>query len=993
MLQTSENRITLPPELEEEQKDRQFLELLSRMVENAFRDVSDLETDRTAQEAMMSGHLTSCYTPDRIITPDRVVRNTHMKSAWFEHSAHLGLKDPWVLNFSFGRPLDEDAGPEIEGNEEEAAELLKNLGQEPYLWTTSEKLTIFTARPSGPKILPKDITNSAQKSEPEPRFLPKDITTSAQESTSGLVFAPGADPGKIGKRLRCYSGAPGVFFDSRPSFLPELNLGGAFPYRMRIRNSGTVGDGGGSCRSSIAREILQLSCAPLWGDIIAFQIVALGADYSFKALINIVPDEAWTDESADLVIDAKSVNHQVHSTKVTVGKLMPTRHKKNKNHFYVEPMNLGEVVNRFIDPDQLTAQAMAIAERADRENWDRAMDRSEELQAEFQAELRERLEENNEDDWEDLTHIQRAARQQPEEKNGLKLAYEECLGSPFGLPSVANLVTEGLANSWEFQLKRSRKKSDDWNWETGKPESPTLTGIMASGEKLLLMDPGYAGVPYPRKGYVRLIRHPKRDEQLIGIGLAKVDTLRLRDAFDGMDVDGDKLQMIPMRDERGQPQVLLMRSPMSIDGGACLRLTLKDAAELERMGYHFYRKTGEHQHPGLYQIRDGEQAYPDVLQAHPHETTPEWTTDPDLMVRRTMEMNQYRGIMGKVCLAAANLDYAGLYDPAKHKFNMSEAVIDPSLNASADPTPVLLPLQETILKAVREGTPLDRCLFPRIRKGIREMFRERHPGEEFAPVLTCRHHHHQWREGQEAANRFLRDRMKERGLLAHGPAEWLSAGLRTKLYNLAVRALEERTAIWAHKAQEEREIWQTKDLSRHQKEARIAALIRDAKDAENAVVNDAYRKAVKTVEDLEPGQFMAAWIQAAVSRSKRFRRFEPIRTGALLRLPPEEIRGFFRRGESVPTAIIRVNAGTDVPGGTPCYVEEAQVNGRHVHQLVSTEDGETIAELGHEARYYLGLDLETAGYLPKVRITLRKNNTWQQTDPQMVLRVTNPQDA
>ena len=993
MLQTSENRITLPHELEEEQKDRQFLELLSRMVENAFRDVSDLETDRTAQEAMMSGHLTSCYTPDRIITPDRVVRNTHMKSAWFEHSAHLGLKDPWVLNFSFGRPLDEDAGPEIEGNEEEAAELLKNLGQEPYLWTTSEKLTIFTARPSGPKILPKDITNSAQKSEPEPRFLPKDITTSAQESTSGLVFAPGADPGKIGKRLRCYSGAPGVFFDSRPSFLPELNLGGAFPYRMRIRDSGTVGDGGGSCRSSIAREILQLSCAPLWGDIIAFQIVALGADYSFKALINIVPDEAWTDESADLVIDAKSVNHQVHSTKVTVGKLMPTRHKKNKNHFYVEPMNLGEVVNRFIDPDQLTAQAMAIAERADRENWDRAMDRSEELQAEFQAELRERLEENNEDDWEDLTHIQRAARQQPEEKNGLRLAYEECLGSPFGLPSVANLVTEGLSNSWEFQLKRSRKKSDDWNWETGKPESPTLTGIMASGEKLLLMDPGYAGVPYPRKGYVRLIRHPKRDEQLIGIGLAKVDTLRLRDAFDGMDVDGDKLQMIPMRDERGQPQVLLMRSPMSIDGGACLRLTLKDAAELERMGYHFYRKTGEHQHPGLYQIRDGEQAYPDVLQAHPHETTPEWTTDPDLMVRRTMEMNQYRGIMGKVCLAAANLDYAGLYDPAKHKFNMSEAVIDPSLNASADPTPVLLPLQETILKAVREGTPLDRCLFPRIRKGIREMFRERHPGEEFAPVLTCRHHHHQWRKGQEAANRFLRDRMKERGLLAHGPAEWLSAGLRTKLYNLAVRALEERTAIWAHKAQEEREIWQTKDLSRHQKEARIAALIRDAKDAETGVVNDAYRKAVKTVEDLEPGQFMAAWIQAAVSRSKRFRRFEPIRTGALLRLPPEEIRGFFRRGESVPTAIIRVNAETDVPGGTPCYVEEAQVNGRHVHRLVSTEDGETIAELGHEARYYLGLDLETAGYLPKVRVTLRKNNTWQQTDPQMVLRVTNPQDA
>ena len=367
----------------------------------------------------------------------------------------------------------------------------------------------------------------------------------------------------------------------------------------------------------------------------------------------------------------------------------------------------------------------------------------------------------------------------------MTLVYEECLGSPFGLPSVANLVAEGLANSWEFQLKRSRKKSDDWNWETGKPESPTLTGIMASGEKLLLMDPGYAGVTYPRQGYVRLIRHPKKEDQLIGIGLAKVDTLRFRDAFDGMDVDGDKLQMIPMRDERGQPQV-----PADAVSNEHRRRRLPPADAQGRSGAGtdgLPLLPEDRRTPAPRPVPDtGRRAdIPRRAAGSPPRDAPEWTTAPDLMVRRTLKMNQYRGIMGKVCLAAANLDYAGLYDPAKHKFNMSEAVIDPSLNASADPTPVLLPLQETILKAVREGTPLDRCLFPRIRKGIREMFRERHPGEEFAPELTCRHHHHQWREGQEAANRFLRDRMKERGLLAHGPAEWLSAGLRTKLYNLA----------------------------------------------------------------------------------------------------------------------------------------------------------------------------------------------------------------
>ena len=53
----------------------------------------------------------------------------------------------------------------------------------------------------------------------------------------------------------------------------------------------TVGDGGGSCPLTIAREILRLSGAPLWGDMIDFQIVVLAGDYSFKGLINIVPDE------------------------------------------------------------------------------------------------------------------------------------------------------------------------------------------------------------------------------------------------------------------------------------------------------------------------------------------------------------------------------------------------------------------------------------------------------------------------------------------------------------------------------------------------------------------------------------------------------------------------------------------------------------------------------------------------------------------------------
>ena len=367
MLQTVENRIAMPPEIAIEAENYQFIQRLNRTVMDEYLEQRNREIDLTVQQAMLSGHLTSYYTPDRIVTPGLVMQNNHAKSAWFEHAAHLELKNPCILNFLFGKPsdedTDEDAELEMKKNEEEVATLLQRLGQQAYMWSMSEKLTLYTAHPSRTQFLPKDISN-----------------VETQESASGLVFAPGADPGKIGKRLRAYAGAPGVFFDPRPSMFPNLNLGGDLALRIKIRDSGTVGDGGGSCPEFIAREIISLSGAPTWGDIIGFQIVALGADFSFKALINVMPNELWTDQSADLVVDAKSVNHQVHSTLATVGKLMPTRHKKNKRHFYVEPMNLGEVVNRFIDAEQLTQQAMVIAERVDRETWDHAMDRSRDLQ-------------------------------------------------------------------------------------------------------------------------------------------------------------------------------------------------------------------------------------------------------------------------------------------------------------------------------------------------------------------------------------------------------------------------------------------------------------------------------------------------------------------------------------------------------------------------------------------------------------------------------------
>ena len=199
--------------------------------------------------------------------------------------------------------------------------------------------------------------------------------------------------------------------------------------------------------------------------------------------------------------------------------------------------------------------------------------------------------------------------------------------------------------------------------------------------------------------------------------------------------------------------------------------------------------------------------------------------------------------------------------------------------------------------------------------------------------------------------------VNQRGHISHGPEEWLTTTFRTKLYNLVVRALEERMSIWTDKAENDRETRNMKNIKWQQKDAMQSVFLRDAKDAESTVIKEAYQKAVRTVDDLEPGQFMATWVQATISRAKRFRRSEPINVGALYKLPPKEVRGFYRRGESNATAIIRAEEMVQPAEGTACYVEEITKSGSRtpMYKLVSSEDGEIIADLRSEAQFCLGL--------------------------------------
>ena len=700
------------------------------------------------------------------------------------------------------------------------------------------------------------------------------------------------------------------------------------------------------------------------------------ADYAFKGLFPIVPDEIFPKADVDLIIDSESVNHQVHSTRFTKGKLIPIRHKTNKRHFWLEPLVLGEVANRFISAEEMASQALIIAESQGRQDWQNALEGDETI-----IDRMEQSELNP--GFPNETHLKRATQKRGE--NRLMTAYLASSKSPFASPAVMDLVAGQTTNKW----KSSRKKS------------MPMPGIMVSGEKVWLMDSYYTGKAYPRKGYAGLVLHFKKATQIIGIRLSKKDLARYKDALDTVDCD-DKLQLIFLQDDKGIPYVLILRSPLSIDGGVCLRLTSEDARMLKDLGYHFYRKVGGHKFPGLHEIgENGEPMNPTVLKPQKFDVAPQWTTDESIAMLRMLELTQFRGIMGHACNLQANLDYAGIYDPARHLLNMSDSVIDPSLNAAEDPTPVINPMEEDLLGAIKRKMPMDPCVFKRVRASMEALLREKDGKDaELSVKLKCKAHplhdteeeisHHQVnKEGMNRALDLLLMNLTRFKFMANGPVEILQKKFRIKLANIVTQAFDERRNAWSTWSIETAAL-RKMDMEKEDRDVESAILLEEVKEAEANTMIEAYEKAQK-LTDYEPGSFIALWTQIAVGNTKRFEKMvKPIAMSALNHLPIEEFEIHYGEGgSSTPTAIVRTaEVWKFEPKQGEYLVRETTLDKVKSYQLVD-QDGEVVANLEKEAKFYLSLNLTPLGYMPKIK-TSKKKEVWEQAPNLLLMAVNNP---
>ncbi len=959
------------------------------------------ETENTQQrvnarlrDAMANHGLASFCTREYEFTRSAILPN-NTRSNWFDEADFLGLNYPAIMTW-FLPGMDESTEQKHQEMSECIDSFLNLLNYRIYKATANSRLTLFVAEYTEIPYLPQF---------PNPKHR--------QESVSGLVFNPEADPGKIAKRLRVATRSQGAWFTPEPSWWPNLKLGSLNLTLKSNQSERNAGDGSGFIRYSTGMKMIRAAQAETGGDIIAIQPVFLGADYAGKGLFPLIPDHQFPYPDVDMVIDRESINHQVLSTKFTIGKLMPKRHKPNKRYVYLEPLNHSELLHRFISYEEIAEQAQVIAERADLEAWRKA------LQEDLTDELEQnRIEHRTNDDWEDSN--QRITF--TDEDFGRIIAeYKSSGQSPFANPSVTGTAAGGISKNWQSRLRKSTTKAKIRNLQQpdGKTVRTNVPGIMVSGEKVWLAYPPYWNATFPEHNYARLIWHFNKPDELVAIGFHPDDMAIHLYELDTADGD-DQLTLVFLRSPEGHPQVLIRRMPASIDDGFVLKLDPADAAKLQTVGYHFYQQTGSHKFPGLHRMQDdGAPQYPDVLKAREFEEPIQWTNDENLVVTRLLEMTKNSGILGQVCNLVANLDYAGLYDPAKHKFNTSDAVIDSALNASKDPTPIAEALEQEILDAIQAGKPMDPCVFGRSIRSIEKRHRSQtnDPFAGIRPRLRCQEHHQPTRQAMNEAIATLQQNLKRRQLLANGPLNRILEPPCQELVDLIAPAFERRKNLWSQAKKDENSIRKDPDLTLDQRKFKLDQLTQRVREKEKSIMLDAYNLAQEVLPGLKPGDIIALWNQLGMSDIKRFsprdgKTLNEIKMYATHWLPWTEVEPYYRSGPSLPTALLRTATPVELEPGTECFVAHARDGVRKDrYYLVDAESRKRIAELKGDASNYqpvelrrkpsgawykptgpIKLLLKIQGPMPRIESS-KPNPDWEQAENLWVATVCNPEQA
>lgn len=376
-----------------------------------------------------------------------------------------------------------------------------------------------------------------------------------------------------------------------------------------------------------------------------------------------------------------------------------------------------------------------------------------------------------------------------------------------------------------------------------KQDSNDEIPLLLSGRNMILVYPGYAGVPYPDKGYAVIVRQKK---QAWGIGFNPEDSPQIQQLADGADFDLDTVNVQLVSDEKGDWHVWGQRSPRSPGGGFLLRITTADAKALLKEGFIPYILKGTNLHSHVHDVdNDGNLVagqYGLNPRDYPEDVHPKVHQEPWSDLEEQIEGVQERGIMGAICNIGFLIEHSNLFDESL-SFLLSD-VID------ANGTATFMPMYNALVdKVIREGivgTPLEACFRERTIKSIaRRLLETGEPRTIEEAYRKARLFNWGHKPGckklQESTDKILKAAEAEINRvcnMANGPTELLSTDLKD-LHPEAVQickdAFLKRNAVWRDRPEPQ------PNLNAKARLAWESATYREARQKEAAIMQQAER--------------------------------------------------------------------------------------------------------------------------------------------------------
>ena len=366
-------------------------------------------------------------------------------------------------------------------------------------------------------------------------------------------------------------------------------------------------------------------------------------------------------------------------------------------------------------------------------------------------------------------------------------------------------------------------------------------------------------------------------------------------------------------------------------------------------------------------------------------------------------------MIGQITNAENNLDSAGHYDPQVHKLNRSDH-IDADLHADKDPSGTPRELLSHLHNLVMAGEPMDPCFYDRVEKQLQNLHKETGDKRQFPATgqvkMQCPEWHGAAKDSMKKAVDYLKRMADTRILTSNGPVEWLtSEEYPEDLMAIVRRALNERFQIWSRAGRAKSALKRNREMDNQTRKKTENWLDAQTRSAETETILQGYQEA-REIPGHRDGRFMAAYILASIRDSKRVQRWSKGKNGtssrkvpwkqitttrALTALPVEEHRGYFGRGRTAPTAILRtkerLGAGHE---GKTCRVRPVTQGGKTLGYNLVGDDGEVLSALegGPESEGMFHVhELTVLGYLPDLGPDMAANpeTPWMQLPNQLAL--------